>query len=135
MIGKLVVIYSSGDHRIVDAEPDLLHQLQQLVGGWIEIVRNQRMSLCISLGDDLAKHLVAVVDDVGRLRDEIHYNGIASAFVRYSPLLVGDVVLCRKGFTYEGEPDIFPLTADDAKLISLVLQISGSREVKKNADR
>lgn len=129
MIGKLVVIYPSGDHRIVDAEPDLLHQLQRLVGGWIEIVQNQRKGLSITLGDNLAKHLVAVVDEEGRRRDEIHYNGRATAFVNYKPLLVGDVVLCRKGVTDAGEPDIFPLTDADATLISMVLQISGSREV------
>ena len=130
MIGKLVVIYPSGDHRIVDAEPDLLPQLQRLVGGWIEVVRNQRKSLCVSLGDNLSKHLVAVVDEEGRLRDEINYNGMASVFVNYKfSLLVGDVVLCREGVTDAGEPDIFPLTDADAKLISLVLQISGSREV------
>ncbi len=128
-IGKLVVIYPSGDHRIVDAELDPLPQLQRLVGGWIEVVRNQRKGLSITLGDNLAKHLVAVVDEEGRLRDEIHYNGVATAFVNYKPLLVGDVVLCRKGVTDAGEPDIFPLTDADAKLISLVLQISGSREV------
>ena len=131
MIRKLIVIYPSGDHRIVDAEPDLLHQLQRLVGGWIEVVRNQRKSLCVSLGDNLAKHLVAVVDEEGRLRDEIRYNGIGTAFVQYKPMLVGDVVLCREGFTDGREPDIFPLTIDDAKLISLVLQISGSSEVKE----
>lgn len=130
MIGKLVVIYPSGDHRIVDAEPGLLHQLQRLVGGWIEVVRNQRKSLCISLGDNLAKHLVAVVDEEGRLRDEIHYNGMATAFVNYKPLLVGDVVLCREGFTDDGEPDIFPLTDSDATLISMELQISGSRALR-----
>ena len=129
MIGKLVVIYPSGDHRIVDAEPDLLHHLQRLVGGWIEVVRNQRKSLCISLGDNLAKHLVAVVDEEGRLRDEIQYNGIGSVFVDYKPLLVGDIVLCREGFTTDGEPDLFPLTTDDAKTISLLLRLSGSREV------
>lgn len=129
MIGKLIVIYPSGDHRIVDAEPDLLHQLQQLVGGLIEIVRNQRKGLAISLGDNLAKHLVAVVDEEGLLRDEIHYNSIGSAFIDYRPLLVGDVVLCREGFTEDGEPDIFPLTVDDAGTISLLLRISGSRKV------
>lgn len=131
MIGKLIVIYPSGDHRIVDAEPDLLHQLQQLVGGWIEVVRNQRKGLSITLGDNLAKHLVAVVDEEGRLHDEIHYNGMATAFVNYKPLLVGDVVLCREGFTNDGEPDIFPLTDADATLISMVLRLSGSREVEE----
>lgn len=131
MIGKLIVIYQSGDHRIVDAEADLLHQLQRLVGGWIEVVRNQRKGLCVTLGHNLGTHLVAVVDEESRLHDEIRYNGIATAFVNYKPLLVGDVVLCREGFTDDGEPDLFPLTVDDAKLISLVLEIGGSREVKE----
>jgi len=130
MSEKLVIIYATGDHRIVDAETDLLHQLQRLVGGPIEIVRNRRKGLCVPLGDNLGTHLIATVDDEGRLRDA-RYNGIATAFLNYKPLLVGDVVLCREGITEDGELDIFPLTEDDAQLISLLLCLRGSREVEE----
>ena len=129
MIGKLIVIYPSGDHRVVDAEPDLLHQMQRLVGGWIEIVRNQNPGVAVPLGDNLRKNLVAAVNEEGLLQEDVRFNGIVSALLRYPGLLAGDAVLLRSGFTQNGEPDIFPLTEDDATRLGLILSLWRSREV------
>lgn len=130
-IGKLIVVYSSGDHRVVDAEPDLLPQLQRLVGGWVEVVHNQNAGTAIPLGDNLRKNLVAVVNEEGLLQEDVHYNGVTSYLLKYPGLLAGDAVLLRAGYTQEGEPDIFPLTEEDASRLSLILQLMWSREVRE----
>ncbi len=130
-IGKLIVVYASGDHRVVDAEPDLLAQLQQLVGGWIEIVKNQNAGTAVPLGDNLRKNLVAAVNEEGMLQNDVKYNGVASYLLRYPGVLAGDAVLLRAGYTQEGEPDVFPLTEEDASRLSLILQLMWSREVRE----
>lgn len=132
MTGKLIVVYASGDHRIVDAEPDLLHQLQQLVGGWVEVVRNKHGNLSVQLGDNLSNHLIAVVDEEGLLRKECQYNGITSYLLKYPGILVGDAVLLREGINKEGKPDLYPLTEDDASRLSLLLHLMWSREVTED---
>lgn len=131
MIGKLIVIYPSGDHRIVDAEPDLLHQLQQLVGGRVEVVRNKHGNLSVQLGDNLSNHLIAVVDEEGLLQKNFQYNGITSSVLQYTGVLVGDAVLLREGRNKDGEPDLYPLTEEDASRLSLLLQLMWSREVEE----
>lgn len=130
-IGKLIVVYSSGDHRVVDAEPDLLAQLQRLVGGWIEIIKNQNAGTAVPLGDNLRKNLVAAVNEEGLLQNDVKYNGVTSYLLRYPGVLAGDAVLLRAGYTQEGEPDVFPLTEEDASRLSLILQLMWSREVRE----
>mgnify|MGYP003290612372 CR=1 FL=1 len=130
-IGKIIVVYASGDHRVVDAEPDLLPQLQRLVGGWIEIIKNQNAGTSIPLGDNLRRNLVAAVNEEGLLQDVVRYNGVVSYLLKYPGLIAGDAVLLRAGFTQEGEPDVFPLTDEDASRLDLILQLMWSREVRE----
>lgn len=131
MIGKIVLIREDGDHQILDWEHDSLHQMQKLVNGCIEIVKNTPHRLDVVLGDNLSKHLVAVVNDCGMIND-MKRNGVATWFLHYPYMLFGPAILMRSGLNADGEPDLLPLRNEEAQLISALLEVGcSSREVEE----
>ena len=131
MIGKVVLIREDGNHEIRELEADSLHQLQKMVGGWIEIVHGQTSKISVCLGDNLSKHLCGVVNDSGLILD-MQRNGVATWFLHYPGVLCGPVVLMRTGLNADGEPDLLPLRSEEAQLISALLEIGfSSREVSE----
>lgn len=98
-----------------DAE-NMLHDLQDAVDGYIEIVRPFGWS-----GD----HLVMVVNDKGLLRD-LPANPIGSLI--YGGTIAGTVVIMKEGFR-DGEPDLIGLTEEEA---DFVLRLFGGANDGKN---
>ena len=86
-----------------DAE-GMLHDLQDAVDGYIEIVR--------PFGNS-GGHLVMVVNDEGLIRD-LPVNPIGSLI--YGDLIVGAIVIMKEGIR-DGEPDLIGLTSEEADLV------------------
>lgn len=90
-------------------DDNTLHGLQDLVGGFIEIVRPRL----------LPRDWVMIVDDEGKLKDcEVNALG---TILYHSPwdTINGDIVLCREDLVdHDGcmEPDLVGLTEAEAKL-------------------
>lgn len=80
-----------------------LNRLQQLVGGYIEIVH--------PVG--LVPPFVMVVDEEGRCKDK-PINRIATYIYHSSPI-VGDIVIMVEGLNRDGDRDIVGLTEEQAR--------------------
>lgn len=86
-----------------DAE-NMLHDLQDAVDGWIEIVRPFGRS---------GGHLVMVVNEEGLIGD-LPANPIGSLI--YGDLIAGTVVIMKEGIR-DGEPDLIGLTKEEADFV------------------
>lgn len=86
-----------------DAE-NMLHDLQDAVDGWIEIVRPFGRS---------GGHLVMVVNEEDLIRD-LPANPIGSLI--YGDLITGTVVIMKEGIR-DGEPDLIGLTQEEADFV------------------
>ena len=80
---------------------DTLHGMQQLVGGYIEIVRPAY----------LRRPYVMIVDEEGMLKG-LPINNTGSLL--YNGPIVGDVLILKEGFNEDGEPDLLSLDMDEA---------------------
>lgn len=97
-----VVITANRTVSVREFEP-VIDGLQEAVGGWIEVVhpRGIHPPLCM------------IVDDEGLLKDK-PINHIASIWYGYP--IVGDVVICKEGWTPEGN-DLVDMGHDTAENI------------------
>ena len=86
-----------------DAEK-MLHDLQDAVDGYIEIVRPFGIS---------CDHLVMVVNDEGLIRD-LPANPVGSLI--YGDTIAGTVVIMKEGIR-DGEPDLIGLTEEEAEFV------------------
>lgn len=127
---KIVIISDSGLSCRSEEwhEEHSLAQLQAAVGGFIEIVRTQQPvpAMVRLLGYDKAKHIVLVVDEEGLLKGK-RYNLTARWIVGYPEALAGPAVVMYEGYNDDGEPDLLPLTADDAAVVLSCLGRIGCR--------
>ena len=122
-MGKLVVIYPDGDHKLVDAAETDLQQLRDLIGcDLVEVVHSPSHRFDVLLGD-LQYNIIGVVDEEGALEDHPEYNGVATWLLHYPGVLFGTVVIMRDGWTEDGDRDLFPLSDDDAERIRLILSL------------
>lgn len=80
---------------------DTLHGMQQLVGGFIEIVRPGY----------LRRPYVMIVNEEGLLKD-LPINNTGSLL--YGGPIVGDVLILQEGFNEDGEPDLLSLDEGEA---------------------
>ena len=134
---KIVVIADAGlSFKITDWNSDRsLDQLQNAVGGWIEIVHMIKPphGLTQLLAGD-ALRLVAVVDEEGKIKNK-RYN-LAGTFIvgypdflcGYPDFLCGPIVIMKRGVNDDGEPDLLPLSDGEAEAVAQVLRGIGVRE-------
>ena len=94
----------------------MLHDLQDAVDGFIEIVRPFGRS---------GGHLVMVVNDEGLLRD-LPVNPVGSLI--YGDTIAGTIVIMKEGFR-DGEPDLIGLTEEEA---DFVMRLFGGANNAKN---
>lgn len=80
---------------------DTLHGMQELVGGYIEIVRPAH----------LRRPYVMIVNEDG-INLGLPINNTGSLL--YGGPIVGDVLILQEGFNEDGEPDLLSLGADEA---------------------
>ena len=93
-----------------EAEPDLLTRLQEIVGGFIEIVHPK----------NLPRPFCMIVDDEGRLKQK-PVNEIASILYGYPTAckhpIVGDVAFVKVVELPDGERDIGGLSEQEINMI------------------
>ena len=80
---------------------DTLHGMQELVGGYIEIVHPIY----------LRRPYVMIVNEEGLLRD-LPINNTGSLF--YGGPIVGNVLILKEGLNEDGEPDLLSLDDGEA---------------------
>ena len=106
---KLIVLRPN-DTQIVDAEKDLLKQLQMLVGGFIEVVHPEGLS---------SPYLI-VVDEEGALKENMQVNPVATFLYNLNSMQTGDiypimgVAVMLKEVVDKDDEDFAALTALEA---------------------
>lgn len=97
---------------VVKIDDDSLRRLQNMVGGFIEIVRPQY----------LRRPYVMVVNEEGLLQD-LPVNNTGSLLYAGLTPIVGDVVIMKEGFNDEGEPDLLGMEpAESSALLQELLR-------------
>lgn len=109
---QVLRIDTEGQIYLHRAQDFPLDRLQQLVGGYIEIVH--------PVG--LVYPFAMIVDEEGLLKNK-RENWIASYLYNCSSPIVGDVVIMVEGLNRDGERDIVGLTEEQARTCWRYLKI------------
>lgn len=104
-MGKMIYLRPIGSVNSVEIdESDMLHELQRLVGGYIETV---------PIPDN--SDLIGIVNESG-LINGMAINPLASAYLGQP--IFGPVVIARHGINDDGEPDILCFPDDELVVIN-----------------
>ena len=104
-MGKMIYLRPIGTVNTVEIdESDMLHELQRLVGGYIETV---------PVPD--TPDLIGIVNESG-LINGMAINPLASTYLGQP--IFGPVVIARHGFNEDGEPDILCFPDEVSRLFN-----------------